>query len=75
MQSRGLALRKIIRHAGVPKLAVHLFAGHSDNVVDFVQLIELVFTRKQRVQCEYLVENAANGPDVDFGVVIASREQ
>lgn len=75
VQSGRFALRKVIRNAGVPEFAKRLFAGHANDVVDFVQLIELVFARKQWVECEDLVEDAANGPDVDFRIVVSSGEQ
>lgn len=75
VQSGCLALRKVVRHAGVPEFAIHLLAGHTDDVVNLVQLVELVFAGKQRIQRENLVEDTTNGPDVDFRVVVAGGEQ
>lgn len=75
VQPGRLALREVVRNAGVSEFAVHLFAGHTDNVMDFVQLVQLVFAGKQWVEREYFVEDATDGPDVDFGIVVASGEQ
>lgn len=57
-------LRKIVVNVAMLETLQYLSRRRSDNIVDFVQLIELIVAGKERIQREELVEAASESPDV-----------
>lgn len=55
----------------LPEEVKDLLAGCSDYVMNFIYLVELIVTWKQRAQRQYLVHDTADSPDVHFVAVVA----
>jgi len=48
----------------------HMFLGSTKHIVDFMDLIQLILTRKQWEQRENLKKHATNAPDIHLIVVV-----
>ena len=53
----------------------NVFLRGPQDVVDFVDLVQLIFAWEERKQTQDLEKDASDAPDVHFVVVVAFREQ
>lgn len=59
----------------LPEELKDLLARGTNYVVDLVDLVEFIVTRKQRAQGQDLIHDTANSPNIHFITVIAVGEE
>ena len=58
----------------LPELVQDLLAWRSEDIVDFIDLVQLIRSWEQREEAHYLEEYTADAPDVHFIVIVPLRQ-